>query len=676
MASHVHMVPHGPTTILEVARNVATVFTRGRTSSIHPQLRSDLENHLGRFKIWAGNLGIFAPGNASADHRLRDDQDVKDVIIQMLDRLRQSIKQAIDPPILEEDEDDQPNDEDSEGSESSMAISLDRDSDGEANTEAEETSDPSDISRQALADVDDILTRLYRLSAIIRKPTSSNENVKVAKFIAKEDETPESEEYKASVSWQIRFRHPDISPAILERLIATVVFRRKKLQYRERHKEKLSQGIEHSDPANVLVPTNMQRATLLKTAHRRTSSPLLAQKATSVKSSSQTLQFSATDASSVDRLKFASYPKSVALSGLTKSAVARREQLDVPRPPVPGSDQSKEAICPYCFHVVDKEEMRHARWTRHILRDIEPYICLFDECERPNECFRTVEDWVNHMRWQHAMIWCCQAEGHETTTYHSKVDLERHMRLEHHEAFTQSQLPILIKKSAQPSPDLFTSLALALRKDNTVSDMFGVCPLCPFTLDLGGPSMSQSLEVEHSIDADSKKIRDHIAAHLESIALLSLPDRDDLEDAATNERETEDQQDVSHHDDHDLPTLDFNENTEDDVAVATEEEWQSDEHQSADLWASVLRDPRVRRLHCPDQAQDPTLKEFVARARRIEMFQIWRITRLPIIIVHDPDGLETGLEITGEPPPANPGVIPTIQLPEAEQEEPSKEQGV
>jgi hypothetical protein len=358
------MAPHGPTeSILEVARNVVTVFVRGRTSSIHPQLRSDLENQLDRFKIWAGNLGIFAPGNASADYRLRDDQDVKEVIVQMLDRLRQSIKQAIDPPILEEDEEGQGNGEDSEGSESSMAISLDRDSDIDVNTETENRSDPGDISRQALADVDDILTRLYRLAAIIRKPSSSNENAKVAKFTAKEDETPENEEYKASVSWQIHFRYRDASPAILERLIATVIFRRKKLQYRERHKEKLSQGIERSEPVNMLVPTHFQRATLPTTARRRTSSPFLANKATSAKSSSQTLQFSATDASSVDRLKFASYPKSVPFSGLTKSAVARREQLDVPRPPTPGGENAKEAICPYCFHVVDKEEMRHARWT-------------------------------------------------------------------------------------------------------------------------------------------------------------------------------------------------------------------------------------------------------------------------------------------------------------------------
>ncbi|RYP07570.1 hypothetical protein DL765_009120 [Monosporascus sp. GIB2] len=666
------MAPHGPAeSILEVARNVATVFIRGRTSSIHPQLRNDLENQLGRFKIWAGNIGIFAPGNASADHRLRDDQDVKEVIIQMLDRLRQRIKQAIDPPILEEDEDHQENDDDSESSESSMAISLDRGSEADAYTKAEERSDSGDISRQAIADVDDILTRLYRLSAIIRKRTSSNENVKVAKFIAKESDTPETEEYKASVDWQIRFRHPDASPVILERLITTVVFRRKKLQYRQRHEEKLRQGIKHSDPVSVLVPTNMQRATLQTTAHQQISSPFRPQKPTSVKSSSQTLQFSATDASSVDRLKFASYPKSIALSGLTKSAVARREKLDVPRPSVLGSEQSKEAICPYCFHVVDKEEMRHARWT-----DIEPYVCLFDECEKPNECFRTVEDWVNHMRWQHALVWCCQAEGHETMMYHSKVDFETHMRLEHHEAFTESQLPILIKKSARPSSDLFTSVALDLRKGNTVLDMFGVCPLCPFTVDPGGPSMSQSLEVERSIDADSKRIRDHIAGHLESIALLSLPERDDLEDATTNERETGDQQDVSYHDDHDLPTAYFSEDTESNVSAATAEDWPSDEHRSADLWASVLGDPRVRRLHCPEQTQDPTLREFVTRARRMELFRILRIKELPIIIVHDPDGLEVELKIAGETPPANRGAIPVIQLPEAEQGELSKGEGM
>jgi hypothetical protein len=347
--------------LLEVARNVATVFTRGRARHVEHHLRAELENELGRFKIWAGNLGVFAPGNASADYRLREDFDVKEVIIQMLDRLRQNIKQAIDPPIIEEPEEhgDARFDGDSESSsDSSMSISLDEDSDAET----EQDSHPDDIPKKALSEIKDIMTRLYRLSAIIKKPTSTTENVKVANFIAKEEETEEMKEFESSVRWQIQFRHPDTAPSLLERLVNAAIFRRRKLQYRERHKEKLSQGVEQSLPVSLPMPTTAQMAAARALGRQRTNSPFINIKGSSARGSSRTFQFSATDASSVNRLKFASYPKSVALSGITKSAVARREGLDVPRPPAKVDDGSKEAICPYCFRIVEKEEMMHLRW--------------------------------------------------------------------------------------------------------------------------------------------------------------------------------------------------------------------------------------------------------------------------------------------------------------------------
>jgi hypothetical protein len=347
--------------ILEVARNVATVFARGRAKHVEHYLKSELENELGRFKIWAGNLGVFAPGNASADYRLREDSDIREVIIQMLGRLRQNIKQAIDPPIIEEPdvygEDGADRNTDS-SSESSMSISLDEDSDAET----EQDSDPDDIPKQALSEIKNIMTRLYRLSAIIKKPTSTTENVKVANFIAKEEETEEMKEFEGSVRWQIQFRHPETAPSLLEKLVNAAIFRRRKLQYRERHKEKLGQGVEQSLSVNLPMPTTAQIAAAKALGHHRTSFPLINMKGSSARGSSRTFQFSATDASSVNRLKFASYPKSVALSGITKSAVARREGLDVPRPPTKDDDGSKEAICPYCFRIVEKEEMMQLRW--------------------------------------------------------------------------------------------------------------------------------------------------------------------------------------------------------------------------------------------------------------------------------------------------------------------------
>lgn len=350
--------------IAEIARNVATVFARGRAKQLEPHLRSELENELGRFKIWAGNLGVFAPGRASVDYRLRDDADVKEVLIQMLDRLRQSTKQAMDPPVIleEEEEEESEKDDSSDSSEDSMAISLDSESDAESETDDLPSLHSAEVVATALNTIKDTITRLYRLSTIIKKPSSANENVKVANFIAKDEDSTELTEFQTSVRWQIEFRLPDASPTLLDRLVEAAVFRRRKLEYRERHKEKLKQGVERSFASDFVLSLEPKDLAIRPAGAQHRGTPILRRKSSSARGSISTMQYSATEASSVNRLNFASYPKSVAISGITKSAVARREQLDVPAPPSKSEGEVKETVCPYCFRIVDKEDMIHARW--------------------------------------------------------------------------------------------------------------------------------------------------------------------------------------------------------------------------------------------------------------------------------------------------------------------------
>ena len=40
-----------------------------------------------RFRLWAANLGVFASGQASIDHRLRDSSELQDLVLQLLDAL-------------------------------------------------------------------------------------------------------------------------------------------------------------------------------------------------------------------------------------------------------------------------------------------------------------------------------------------------------------------------------------------------------------------------------------------------------------------------------------------------------------------------------------------------------------------------------------------------------------
>jgi hypothetical protein len=65
------------------------------------QLWNSLLDRLGRFQIWASNLGVFADVHASLDYRLRDVKDVRVLILQLLSSIKESLHQCIsrDPCI-------------------------------------------------------------------------------------------------------------------------------------------------------------------------------------------------------------------------------------------------------------------------------------------------------------------------------------------------------------------------------------------------------------------------------------------------------------------------------------------------------------------------------------------------------------------------------------------------
>lgn len=346
--------------ILDVTRQCVALFGRACSDrTLDASTRADIENQLGRFKIWAGTIGVFAAGKASTDARLRDDEDVKDMMIDLLLRLRRAIDAFLKPVLIEEDNDDQasgPTDS-SDESEASLVLSIG----GESSATTVESIIPSHYVA-SLRDIDSTISRLYRLSAVIRKPTSLHENTRVASFIEKSDDGPDASDFKFHVRWQIDFRFPDASDAIVDRLASAVLFRRRKLLYRERHQQKLSQGLESAFQEEIQVLTTTPAAAQRSSGHTQRQSSRLLKTAASIRSSSSSIPLSATEASVVNRRALASYPRTLAGgSNYTKSAVARRSQLDVPSPPK--AVETKEAICPYCFEVVDKDNMAGPLWT-------------------------------------------------------------------------------------------------------------------------------------------------------------------------------------------------------------------------------------------------------------------------------------------------------------------------
>lgn len=494
--------------------------------TLNTDVRFELANVLVRLKIWAGNVGVFAPDNASLDHRLRENPDLVEVVFSMTKKLQQSLHNAAHPPLLEESDD-----EDNEAIQGIEGVSTCSDSSSgslDLDSSVEESDSDKDLQRLGpsatfVQEANNVINRLYRLVTIFRNPGSSSENAKIRGFIRKlreRGELEELEDVKDHALSHIKAHFPQTPSFLVTRLVEAVVFRRMKIRYRQRHQAKLQQGLApaFAFPAQYDEEIKTPNADLEVSRHISAKSDSIRDRARA-HSTSRSVAFSSTNASSINRARMADYARSTALSEITEAAVGRRQQLDVPPPPT--SDRQDKVECPYCLRIISQEEMVEPRWTRHILKDIDPLVCLFENCEESLKLFNTVEEWLGHMRWQHTIIYSCQAVGHERELFDSPQDLEGHIRGQHTDTFTESQVPGLIRQGTLPAPNTLGALNASLSVKESC------CVLCNnFDPQTREGETTQDAELRSSAE---QTLQNHIIEHLEVIALIALPSSGDAD---------------------------------------------------------------------------------------------------------------------------------------------------
>lgn len=160
--------------------------------------------------------------------------------------------------------------------------------------------------------------------------------------------------------------------------------------------------------------------------------------------------------------------------------------IDLPPPPK-SADGDKEFECPYCWIVCPARYGKGRAWRTHLLQDLQPYGCTYQDCESSHLLFRSRREWAEHEA-SHRKVWRCPE--HPTAVFHSQSGLEDHLRQTHLDSFPESQLVTIAKVG-----------------EATTIDLRERCPIC-------------------CAPTDAKEIGDlqsHIANHLERIATFALP---------------------------------------------------------------------------------------------------------------------------------------------------------
>jgi hypothetical protein len=160
----------------------------------------------------------------------------------------------------------------------------------------------------------------------------------------------------------------------------------------------------------------------------------------------------------------------------------------VPKPPIP-LEEKRAFLCPYCNDEIDVgvNIATTTDWEGHVFSDLEPYMCTFDDCIRAEKTYGVRDDWFRHELESHRImkVWVCQSCVLE---FSFVQDFEAHLQKKHNNICGPSQMAMMVSLCMKHSER-------HLKKQ--------ICPLCALKIDI-------------------EPLKDHIAEHLEQLALTSV----------------------------------------------------------------------------------------------------------------------------------------------------------
>ncbi|KAF4498433.1 Zinc finger transcription factor ace1 [Fusarium agapanthi] len=168
-----------------------------------------LKNELSRFKVWSGNIGAHQKGRSSLDHRLRDASNIRDQVAELLEDLRESLKDA---KFSDDDSDDE---------------TLNFDAPG-----------PSELS-QTFPAIVEAINCLFRLSLSIHNPSPHDRFKKAC--------LTDTSGYKPFDVQHVCNKLAKAPKPIAERLGKAISRRRQYFKYKELHHDKLASGLDLDD---------------------------------------------------------------------------------------------------------------------------------------------------------------------------------------------------------------------------------------------------------------------------------------------------------------------------------------------------------------------------------------------------------------------------------------------
>ncbi|OJD33127.1 zinc finger transcription factor ace1 [Diplodia corticola] len=375
----------------------------------------EVTDELGRFRVWAGNIGAHREGRSSLDYRLRDASHIKSKVQSLLADIHASIQRVLQILRGERIPWDQ------------LYLKQDSDSDSTDSDSQDDSMHGETELRQLMSSIHATITLLLRLSMTIRNPAPHDEYMNSANI----DES----HFKQFDKSHVRNKFPEAPDYVSTVLGEAITRRREYFKYRESHNQKLSSGLlpnlahQAPDPANNHDNNNEDAGTTVAS-----SLPL------EVKAESFHLNLE-------DH-------RSESGQTQTSFATSAPETEGLRVPPVPREAREGNPFpCPFCFMIISTTTRRS--WKKHVFKDLHPYSCTRPSCTSSKSLFEMRHEWFQHELQAHLRFWQCTENCEER--FSSQANFESHVRQKHPEFNTTDELNhLVILCERYPSMDSWT----------------------------------------------------------------------------------------------------------------------------------------------------------------------------------------------------------------------------
>ncbi|RPA72177.1 hypothetical protein BJ508DRAFT_79042 [Ascobolus immersus RN42] len=498
---------------------------------------TSIADELGRFKVWAGNIGALQKGPSSLDWRLREASHVTGPILRLLRDLEGGLKEAtailsgqrLPRDLLSSSDEDSDDSTPSVYSEGSSAFGSDNASTSQSQSMSRSSSQSSFAPRrprrssslnsnaplselhQLQLGIQQTITHLFRLSILIRRATPRDRYKKKADLLPAYSSTFDIAHVRE------KFPRACEQSGLVERLGKANTKRRMYLKYREQHAMKLRRELRKVEEAEeaarqqALRPQDDDDDEEEEVEEVEEAPTLRVPQSVQARSVGQGTEATSAVMTTASTFLAEEYKAdeevedegSVGAESQTSFATSTAEDgaggLKVPACP---GDHGGEFECPYCWSI--QVCRGRVAWKKHVFADLEPYICTHPNCHTPP--FPTRSSWSTHELTTHRLEYHCTLHDR---TFATSSALESHLLKHHTPTPTKLQLPLLVEKCQRPmtkfSPD--------------------DCPLCTTwgTRIRALEEKTRFVKEGEKLVVTARVFMRHLGRHMEQLALFALP---------------------------------------------------------------------------------------------------------------------------------------------------------